>query len=132
MRNLRIVEKCSDACLGTFGDVGWASGQVLSFRGTTEHLLADVPSVGFLTGWKWVVGGASPHSMTVPTTIEGTGQSSSGRWHATQQTDRHCCGRILTSRAHDPNRVAGQRKTGADFNSSVRGKPEAKLGHLVA
>ena len=70
--------------------------------------------------------GASRHSMTVPTTIEGTGQSSSGRWQATQQTDRHCCGRILTSRAHDPNRVAGQRKTGADFNSSIRGKPEAK------
>src|SRR5450759_143748 len=60
--------------------------------------------------------GASRHSMTVPTTIEGTGQSSSGRWQATQQTDRHCCGRILTSRAHDPNRVAGQRKTGADWS----------------
>src|SRR5450756_347209 len=42
--------KCSDACLGTFGDVRWASDQVLSFRGTMDHLLADVPSVGFLMG----------------------------------------------------------------------------------
>ena len=66
-----------------------------------------------------------------PTILDGE-SGKSGRWQATQQTDRHCCGRILTSRAHDPNRVAGQRKTGADFNSSVRGKPEAKLGHLVA
>src|ERR1035441_4184278 len=77
-------------------------------------------------------GGRSRPATPVPTAIEGTGQSSSGRWQATQQTDRHCCGRILTSRAHDPNRVVGQGKTGADFNSSVRGKPEAKLGHLVA
>src|ERR1035437_3140926 len=59
-----------------------------------------------------------------PTILDGE-SGKSGRWQATQQTDRHCCGRILTSRAHDPNRVAGQRKTGADFNSSVRGKPEA-------
>jgi hypothetical protein len=51
------LRKCSDARLRIFGDVGWASGQVLSFRGTTEHLFAAVPSVGFLMGWKWVVGG---------------------------------------------------------------------------